>query len=347
MRETGVTTLDEALVDARSGGEAGFLLLWDALQPRLLRYLRVVGCDDVEDVAGETWLQVVRDLPKFKRDTADEFRAWLFTIARHRAIDAARSRRRFRDKVLAAEPLPPLVTPGSPVEDEVFYRAFHAAGRRHRRRAVQGPGGGGGAARDRGTGHRGRRPHLAQEARCGPCLAAVGAVAVVAAGVAAAAYTQALPGPAQDLAHTVFAPLGVPANQSGHSADLTIATSGGTPSPRPGDDYRLTLTASRLRVPAGTAVAFARRVTEGGAGAADVPVRLFERLAGTTTWQLVASGVTGPRGGFRLESPPLTATGVFRMVGPDAKHSAAVRVTVVPLPRESKGGLRLRVRPSR
>ena len=121
MRETSVTTLDEALVDARSGGEAGFLVLWDALQPRLLRYLRVVGCDDVEDVAGETWLQVVRDLPKFKRHTADEFRAWLFTIARHRAIDAARSRRRFRDKVLAAEPLPPLVTPGNPVEDEVFY----------------------------------------------------------------------------------------------------------------------------------------------------------------------------------------------------------------------------------
>jgi RNA polymerase sigma-70 factor, ECF subfamily len=121
MRETGVTTLDEALVDAKSGGEAGFLVLWDALQPRLLRYLRVVGCDDVEDVAGETWLQVVRDLPKFKRHTADEFRAWLFTIARHRAIDAARSRRRFRDKVLAAAPLPPVVTPGNPVEDEVFY----------------------------------------------------------------------------------------------------------------------------------------------------------------------------------------------------------------------------------
>ena len=121
MRETGVTSLDEALVNARSGDEAGFLVLWDALQPRLLRYLRVIGCDDVEDVAGETWLQVVRDLPKFKRDNADEFRAWLFTIARHRAIDAARSRRRFRDKVLATEPLPSLVTQGNPVEDEVFY----------------------------------------------------------------------------------------------------------------------------------------------------------------------------------------------------------------------------------
>jgi len=118
--EAGVTTLDEALTQARSGDETGFLLLWDVLQPRLLRYLQVIGCDDVDDVAGETWLQVVRDLPKFKRDSADEFRAWLFTIARHRAIDAARSRRRFRDKILATQPVPPLVTPGNPVEDEVF-----------------------------------------------------------------------------------------------------------------------------------------------------------------------------------------------------------------------------------
>src|SRR6201986_4776994 len=106
MRETGVTSLDEALVTARGGDEAGFLVLWDALQPRLLRYLQVIGCDDVDDVAGETWLQVVRDLPKFKKGSADEFRAWLFTIGRHRAIDAARSRNRFRDKVLVGENVP-------------------------------------------------------------------------------------------------------------------------------------------------------------------------------------------------------------------------------------------------
>jgi RNA polymerase sigma-70 factor, ECF subfamily len=116
----GETTLDEALSRAKGGDEAGFLVLWDALQPRLLRYLQVIGCDDVDDVAGETWLQVVRDLPKFKKSSADEFRAWLFTIARHRAIDAARSRRRFLDKILAAGPVPPTVTAWNPVEDEVI-----------------------------------------------------------------------------------------------------------------------------------------------------------------------------------------------------------------------------------
>lgn len=122
MWDTGVTTLDEALIKARTGDEAGFLVLWDALQPRLLRYLQVIGCDDVDDVAGETWLQVVRDLAKFKKDNADEFRAWVFTIARHRAIDAARSRQRLRDKVLGADPFAATVTVtmASPAEDEAL-----------------------------------------------------------------------------------------------------------------------------------------------------------------------------------------------------------------------------------
>lgn len=115
------TTLDEALIRARSGDEAGFLVLWDTLQPRLQRYLQAIGCDDVEDVAGETWLQVVRDLPRFKKGNADEFRAWLFTIARHRAIDAARARKRFRDKVEYAERATTQVSLGNPVEDEVLH----------------------------------------------------------------------------------------------------------------------------------------------------------------------------------------------------------------------------------
>jgi RNA polymerase sigma-70 factor (ECF subfamily) len=114
------SALDEALIKARAGDEAAFLLLWDALQPRLLRYLQVAGCDDVDDVAGETWLQVVRDLPKFQKDSADEFRAWLFTIARHRVIDAARSRKRFLEKILSAWQAQPAASAGNPVEDEVL-----------------------------------------------------------------------------------------------------------------------------------------------------------------------------------------------------------------------------------
>lgn len=202
--------------------------------------------------------------------------------------------------------------------------AFRAAGRRD--------GAGQGARRRRRWSF--RRPFTALR----PGLAVIGAVAVVAAGVAAAAYTQALPSPAQDLAHTVFAPLGVPGNQQ--SAAVTIATSGEksgratpggkakTPSPRPGDDYLITVAVSRTRVPAGARVAFSGRITDYGRAAAGVRIRLFERLTGSAQFELVATGVTGPYGGFRLASPPLAVTAVFRVVGPDAAHSAAVRVAV-------------------
>src|ERR1700745_2143603 len=90
-------SFDDALSRAMYGREGGFLVLWDNLQPRLLRYLRVLGCDDVDDVASETWLQALRDLARFSGPAESEFRAWLFTIGRPRAIDAARSRGRFRD----------------------------------------------------------------------------------------------------------------------------------------------------------------------------------------------------------------------------------------------------------
>jgi len=96
--ETG--SLDDALTRARSGDEAAFLELWRSLQPRLLRYLRVLSCDDPDDVASETWLQVVRDLHKFS-GCEEDFRRWLFTVGRHRAIDAARARQRRRASPVA------------------------------------------------------------------------------------------------------------------------------------------------------------------------------------------------------------------------------------------------------
>src|ERR1022692_4720907 len=96
--ETG--DLDGALSRARSGDETGFAELWRSLQPRLLRYLQVLSCDDPDDVASETWLQVVRDLHKFTGGAA-AFRGWLFSVGRHRAIDAARARKRRRSSPVA------------------------------------------------------------------------------------------------------------------------------------------------------------------------------------------------------------------------------------------------------
>jgi RNA polymerase sigma-70 factor (ECF subfamily) len=88
---------DEELASALSAavqGDAGaFAALWRALQPAVLRYLRVIVGETAEDVASETWLQAARDLRKFS-GPPPAFRVWLFTIARNRAIDERRRSRR-------------------------------------------------------------------------------------------------------------------------------------------------------------------------------------------------------------------------------------------------------------
>ena len=80
---------------ARGGDEAAFRLLYREVQPGLLRYLRgLVGGDDAEDLASETWLQIARDIRTFRDDGAGGFRGWAATIARHRALDHVRRMQR-------------------------------------------------------------------------------------------------------------------------------------------------------------------------------------------------------------------------------------------------------------
>ncbi|WP_229075907.1 RNA polymerase sigma factor [Actinoplanes sp. DH11] len=88
--------LADALTAARAGDERGFAVLWRALHPAVLRYLRVIAGDAAEDAASETWLQVARDLDRFTGDPA-AFRGWLFRIARHRGIDEHRRADRRRE----------------------------------------------------------------------------------------------------------------------------------------------------------------------------------------------------------------------------------------------------------
>src|SRR5215469_3047138 len=96
-----------ALLEAAQGGsEQAFSVLWRDANPALLRYLRVVASENAEDIAAETWVQVVRTLPKFTGDEA-AWRAWLFTTARRRLLDQARLRKRHPteplDDISAAE----------------------------------------------------------------------------------------------------------------------------------------------------------------------------------------------------------------------------------------------------
>jgi RNA polymerase sigma-70 factor, ECF subfamily len=87
------------LVAAQGGSEDAFAVLWRDANPALVRYLRVVAPEHAEDIAAETWVQVVRGLPRFSGDEA-AWRAWLFTTARRRLLDQVRTRKRH-----PAEPL--------------------------------------------------------------------------------------------------------------------------------------------------------------------------------------------------------------------------------------------------
>src|SRR4030095_3094952 len=87
----------EAVLAAAAGGdEPAFGILWRDLQPGLLRYLNALAPGAGEDLASETWLRVVDGLARFSGDER-AFRAWVFTVARHRAVDRWRRGTRRRD----------------------------------------------------------------------------------------------------------------------------------------------------------------------------------------------------------------------------------------------------------
>lgn len=85
-----------------------------ALAPAVLGYLRAQRAPEPEDTLGEVFLQVARDLPRFRGD-GDALRRWVFSITHNRMLDARRregrrpplSDREVPDRPAAA-PLDPL-----------------------------------------------------------------------------------------------------------------------------------------------------------------------------------------------------------------------------------------------
>ena len=87
------------VASAQEGDEAAFARLWRDLNPALLRYLSLGG-DPADDIASDTWVTVTKGLRRFRGDEA-AWRAWVFTTARRRAIDAGRRRARAADREVA------------------------------------------------------------------------------------------------------------------------------------------------------------------------------------------------------------------------------------------------------
>jgi RNA polymerase sigma-70 factor (ECF subfamily) len=103
----------------RDAGDA-----YRALAPAVLGYLRAQRVPDPEDLLGEIFLQVARDLPRFSGDD-DALRRWVFTVAHHRLVD---ERRRLARRPLPSdEPLPDRAA--APAADPVDPELVEALGR--------------------------------------------------------------------------------------------------------------------------------------------------------------------------------------------------------------------------
>ncbi|MEU6535134.1 RNA polymerase sigma factor [Streptomyces sp. NPDC047000] len=94
--------LGAAVARAQEGDETAFAVAYRLVQPGLLGYLRGIVGDDAEDVASDAWLEIARDLGRFRGDGAG-FRGWTATIARHRALDHLR-RQKVRPRSAGVEP---------------------------------------------------------------------------------------------------------------------------------------------------------------------------------------------------------------------------------------------------
>lgn len=102
---TGGEDFEQCIADAREGHPAAWTELYDRLAPMVYAYLRGQSLEDPDDVAGETFLQVVRDIHGFE-GTERQLRSWVLAIAHHRMLDARRSRARRPAQSMPTEKLP-------------------------------------------------------------------------------------------------------------------------------------------------------------------------------------------------------------------------------------------------
>lgn len=96
---------------------SAFERLWADLHPGLIRYLRVVAVADADDIACESWVDVVRRLPSFEGDET-AWRAEVFGAARLHAEDE--NQRRVWDAMAEDEHVAAVLAEPLPMGDEPF-----------------------------------------------------------------------------------------------------------------------------------------------------------------------------------------------------------------------------------
>ncbi len=123
VAQTAARQVDEtALIRAAQSDLTRFAELYDRYVQPVYRYLhsRVGNAAEAEDLTAQTFLAALESLPKYKHD--GHFAAWLFSIARNKAMDHFRKQRP-QTPLDLAEDLPlPLDIPELAVEREELER---------------------------------------------------------------------------------------------------------------------------------------------------------------------------------------------------------------------------------
>lgn len=120
---------EQAALEALNRGdrEGALNVLMDAFGVAVYRYCRqmVVDPDLADDVHQLTFVQAFEGLARFARGSS--LRTWLFGIARHRCLDALKSRRRRTARFEAPGELPERPAAGRAVEDLLAARSVTRA----------------------------------------------------------------------------------------------------------------------------------------------------------------------------------------------------------------------------
>jgi RNA polymerase sigma-70 factor (ECF subfamily) len=102
------STFADVLAGARQADQKAWEQVYRDLAGPLAGFFRSRGMWDADDLVGETFLHVARSLNTFSGDES-QFRAWVFTIAHRRAVDAVRQAVRRPAVTLAPKDLITLV----------------------------------------------------------------------------------------------------------------------------------------------------------------------------------------------------------------------------------------------
>ena len=108
---------DVILEDAQRGACSACTRIYEALAPPVTGYLRAQGAEEPDDLASEVFLRVFSSCGSFSGNEA-QFRAWVFTIAHSRLVDARRVRNRSPEMVVLEDELLEGQCPCAPGADE-------------------------------------------------------------------------------------------------------------------------------------------------------------------------------------------------------------------------------------